>query len=156
MAGSRPGPRGHGMCGRPSQRAHYSDANLAGKHREPTPRARAHLRELSCPGRDLEAGRGTRGGRRSAVVLCVRAGVACWLGAGWGRVRADAQSILQRLEVERTGWAGRCRCAPSGVPRAEWMDAEHMRACCQVGGFAQSLEWTVLGCEATLCLGSWG
>jgi hypothetical protein len=97
MAGSRPGPRGHGMCGGPSQRAHYSDANLAGKHREPTPRARAHLRELSCPGRDLEAGRGTRA--RTAVgrrVMCARRRgllARCWVGEGAGRCAVDSTAV---------------------------------------------------------------
>ena len=58
------------------------------------------------------------------------------------------------------GWAGAYvedARRPASRPREVngWiMDVTHMRCvvpACQVGGFAQFLEWTVQGYEATLC-----
>jgi hypothetical protein len=81
-------------------------------------------------------------GRRVMCVHRTAAGAACWLGVGWGRERADAPSILQRLGMHAVN------------TRDEWMDAMHMPAC-QVGGLHSRLNGQ---CWATsnIVLGAWG
>jgi hypothetical protein len=83
-----------------------------GAHAAPTSHA-CLPGELSYPGRDRDRegeGRAEADMRRGRAayaaagrrVMCVHrtaAGAACWLGVGWGRERADAPSILQRLGI---------------------------------------------------------
>jgi hypothetical protein len=61
---------GHGMCGRP-RHAHYSDASLAGKRREPSPSEARPL--LPCPCRPIELAAGLPAAGAGAVAVAVAA-----------------------------------------------------------------------------------
>jgi hypothetical protein len=144
---------GHGMCGRP-RHAHYSDASLAGKRREPSPSEARPL--LPCPCRPIELAAGLPAAGAGAVAVAVAArhrrrargwgglglgllgcvrrpvhGLCCR--AGWRMLRwREPERGVRRQFAQRLGRGG-----PSGAAGRRPTRVDGPRSWRQVGGLPQ-------------------